>query len=500
MKIKFGVGALILALLALGDPARAAAETQVARANSASAFAEQGYRELFVDKKNPQCSDSNPGTEDKPFCTIQKGADAATPGAIVFVKEGVYPEMVKVTKSGKAGALIKFIAYDNHHVIVNSPSYAGFALFGVEYIKIHGFELTGAYAAKTPGIAHGGGIRAFPPDLQDEADPTSPDNIGVRHSAFTSNVIHANDAGLWLVGSHENLIADNVIYNSVEASIRIKRGDGNTIRNNLVFSNGTDERWGITFYCAVGTQVVHNTIYEPSGGAVFIYEGTSNLGGAAPGSPEYCKPSNKTQVYDNLMVVTGAGPGGSGSAPLVIGSSTTTDRKPILDQLYGPLDNRYHHNLMYHAANPNAAVSWGDFAEVSTFPSYALLSLEEFQHKHAGYGASSIVADPLFLDPAHWDFRLASNSPARGAASDGKDLGVDFAALPTFRFGSQWVAQFKDLYPGNPANVTAINLRNGVTGELRVVANPDVIKAFFKTMRLITFAKQLDQTPRAGYL
>lgn len=383
-------------------------------------------QDLFVDINNPDCDDANPGTEDQPLCSIQEAADRSTSGITVHVKEGIYREMVTVRTSG-----IKFVTEEEDHVVIDSPGDACFDLQGVEYIKIHGFELTGAWlpdeettnlqatAEITP--AHGGGIRGY---------PLTTDGFGVRNSIFTYNVIHDNDAGIWLVYSDHNFISDNVIYNSGEAPIRIKRGENNQIVNNLTFNNGSRERWGITFYGSPGTKVYHNTIVEPRGGAVYIYEGTSNLNGAEPGTITYCVPSSNTQVYDNIGVVGSVAL--SRTAPLVIGSSTTTDRDPTLDTLYGPLSNTYHYNLWYNQNDADAIVSWGDFGERDTFEHYALLTLGEFQQKEEGYGLHSIVSDPLFVNPATWDFGLADASPAKEAASDGTDLGVNFGSLPRF--------------------------------------------------------------------
>ncbi len=47
-------------------------------------------------------NNSNPGTKEKPFLTIQAAADIAQPGDIITVYEGVYREWVKPPRSGKS--------------------------------------------------------------------------------------------------------------------------------------------------------------------------------------------------------------------------------------------------------------------------------------------------------------------------------------------------------------------------------------------------------------
>jgi len=138
-----------------------------------------------------------------------------------------------------------------------------------------------------------------------------------------------------------------------------------------------------------------------------------------PGSPNFCVPCSETEIFDNIGVVVGDG------APLVIGSSTTTDRDPVLDDLYGPLNNSYHHNLWFNQENASAIVCWGNFGE-----RHVLLDLEGFRARWEGYGEGSVVADPLFVNATALDLRLRPDSPARGAASDGTDMGVDFSELP----------------------------------------------------------------------
>ena len=367
---------------------------------------------LFVDINNPYCDDTNPGTEEKPLCSIQEAANRSDPGTIIYVKEGTYYETVDVRNSGNSGAMITFSSYESDCVIVHSTSYACFNLQNVEYIKIDGFELTGAWNDGT--VAHGGGIKGHL-EVYEEG------KYGVRNSIFSNNLIYDNDAGIHIALSNNNTIKNNIVYDCGEASIRIKRSQGNEIFNNLVYDNGINEAWGITFYGSPYTKVHHNTIVERKGGAVYIYEGTSNLNGATPGSEEFCIPSSNSEIYDNICFVAKEG------APLVIGSSTTTDRRPILDELYGPVDNQYHHNLWHHSTNNTAIVSWGDLA---TNEPNVLLNLQEFQQKFHGYGFGSMTTDPLFIDMENYNFKLKPASPAKKAASDGTDMGVDFDKLP----------------------------------------------------------------------
>lgn len=64
-------------------------------------------------------SDSAPGTDAKPFRTINRAAAAAMPGDTVLVHEGVYREWVKPVRGGLSDARrITFQAADGEHVVV----------------------------------------------------------------------------------------------------------------------------------------------------------------------------------------------------------------------------------------------------------------------------------------------------------------------------------------------------------------------------------------------
>jgi len=56
----------------------------------------------------PNGADANPGTEAKPFRTIQKAADIAAPGDKVMIRAGAYAESVTIKNSGGSGRPIVF--------------------------------------------------------------------------------------------------------------------------------------------------------------------------------------------------------------------------------------------------------------------------------------------------------------------------------------------------------------------------------------------------------
>jgi len=75
----------------------------------------------------PGGSDSNPGTEKKPWKTIQKAAESAAPGSTVYIKEGTYCERINIKVSGaSAEEPVTFKNYNDGRVIIDgsrtSPS------------------------------------------------------------------------------------------------------------------------------------------------------------------------------------------------------------------------------------------------------------------------------------------------------------------------------------------------------------------------------------------
>src|SRR6266508_2927851 len=95
---------------------------------------------LYVDRNNPSCSDTGPGTSTQPFCTIKPAASQATAGQTVQVASGTYPELVTVSNSGAHGSPIVFSAAPGASVTVSGQA-NGFKLAGKSYVTIQGFTV-----------------------------------------------------------------------------------------------------------------------------------------------------------------------------------------------------------------------------------------------------------------------------------------------------------------------------------------------------------------------
>ena len=56
--------------------------------------------DLYVDQQHATAADTNPGTEDAPFKTIQRAAEIVTPRQRVLIKSGIYRECVSPHRGG----------------------------------------------------------------------------------------------------------------------------------------------------------------------------------------------------------------------------------------------------------------------------------------------------------------------------------------------------------------------------------------------------------------
>ena len=146
-------------------------------------------KDLIVDGNNPAATNSNPGTLEAPFKTIQAAMDRAEAGDSVLVRAGVYRESVTIKKSGTyhgGGAIthwdpqppkwITLEAYRDEKAVLDGSSEIAAAAWklaeGCRNVYVAPFVKTGSNQQLQTVFA--GGV-PIPPALVKNPDPNMPD-------------------------------------------------------------------------------------------------------------------------------------------------------------------------------------------------------------------------------------------------------------------------------------------------------------------------------------
>jgi hypothetical protein len=168
-----------------------------------------------VDQAAPGAADTNAGTEERPFQTIQHAAEVVAPGDTVFVMAGKYDERVKVRTSGADGRPITLRAMPRRSAVMG-----GFDLQG-SYIRVEGFDIT----AEKPAVAvqlGGSHCEVLDNDIHDmmvgvagTAGKPSPDGntrdySAVAHNRVAYNRVYHSQYG-FMLGGEDWLVENNEV-------------------------------------------------------------------------------------------------------------------------------------------------------------------------------------------------------------------------------------------------------------------------------------------------
>ncbi|NMI05695.1 DUF5123 domain-containing protein [Paenibacillus sp. SZ31] len=231
---------------------------------------------------SPQGNDSNKGTIQSPWKTLQHAADHASPGSTIYLREGVYHQKVKITRSGhSSGNPTLFSSYPQDKVIIDGEDLSVRGIEGLieienaSYITIQNLEIrnfTTTLRGQVPtGIyVHGAGehiqllgntIHA----IANYATPEGPDLrgrdahgiaiYGTEHpQALRDIIVKDNELYDLILGSSESLavngnvdtfaILDNTIHDSDNIGIDLIGYEGTSeddtydqARNGIVRGN-----------------------------------------------------------------------------------------------------------------------------------------------------------------------------------------------------------------------------------------------------------------------
>jgi parallel beta-helix repeat protein len=405
-----------LALLALSAPAAASEQTRAATASQSSATV------YVVDNTAANCSDTGPGSAVQPFCTIAKGGQVALSGDTVLVRAGAYagtsvnPANSGVTFSANPGVTIQ-----------GGPS--AFVISGRSNVVVSGFTISGT---SSYGISVSGGSSVTISSNTESyagtpiANPASGIYLNnVAGGVVSNNVTHDNSAhGIYLNGSTTGvLVKGNTSYHNAYQYVRNANGiddvaPGNTIIGNLTYDN---EDSGINIYPGGNNALVAgNVSYHNGDHGIDDYNVS---GGRLTGNTIYyncttginVEGSGGNYLVENNISMNNATGAVINPTPIAINPSTGQPYYTnSCNRRYGnigiwdsvPATSSADYNLVYQSNGSSPEYVW---AGVTYNTAQALYTA-------TGQEAHGIFADPLFANPAAWNFQLTGSSPAIDSA------------------------------------------------------------------------------------
>lgn len=199
-----------------------------------------GDRQIWVSKSG---SNSNSGSSSSPLKTIQAAIDRAPSGTDIMVKAGTYVENVRIRKDD-----VSLISADGKHeatIKAASQSNAAISGFGVEGVKIKGFEIDGP--SNSNAVHFGMSGRGFNDPIRDltiqdnKIHSSGLDGIKVSQAynvkVLNNDVSGSGEEGIDFVAVNNSRIAGNDVSGSDGPSaLGVKGGSSNvTIEDNKVW-------------------------------------------------------------------------------------------------------------------------------------------------------------------------------------------------------------------------------------------------------------------------
>jgi parallel beta-helix repeat protein len=286
-----------VAAAALADSAtRQLASTDTVAAASASIY------NLYVATTG---SDSNPGTQARPFKTIQRGAAMAKPSTTIHVAAGTYRGNVTTKVHGTATARIRYVSDTKWGAKIIGSGTEGMWTNNSNYTDIVGFDITGSGRI---GILNMGSYTLFQGNnvhnLTVSGGCNGGGGAGIVNANYSGsdgdiigNVVHdigvpgkCNGVQGIYSSNLRGRIFNNIVYRASAFGIHLWHAANYvTIANNTVFANGAGGMGG-GIVIGVGdspggkiltnTKVINNIVYKnPAVGIMqYCYSGQSCIG------------------------------------------------------------------------------------------------------------------------------------------------------------------------------------------------------------------------------
>jgi len=395
------------------------------------AFSSQtSARELWVDKdsRGGVCSDSRGAvsvTKATPLCSLGAAADMVAPGDVVRVRGGVYSEthqcrnceyraVLQLIKAGSATQWIRWVAEPGETVVLQG---SGSSTIGLRIVRAGGID-------PSFNEVNGFQIRNFSRDCIALKEVPDIRLIGLDVSRCTHGAVELHYAQR--VTLERSRIHDNATNGWTSGVDLWNCKDGNRIVGNVIWNNSDDPTDGgdteghgiIMDYCANsnGTVIENNLVFNNEGYCIRVFHTNGAIvrnnvcyrnGLRQEDSGEIGIQANKVSIYNNVVVPR------SGKFALGIqysGSGFSVDPATISEN----------HNL-FHVSEGASSVAWANSAG----------TLAQYRSQNGrGWGTQTFAADPRFVDPAAFNFRLQAGSPAIDKGNSAEGAAKDFDGQP----------------------------------------------------------------------
>jgi hypothetical protein len=372
----------------------------------------QAQPNLWVDRDSHggSCSDSSARdavTAATPLCTLAAAANMVQPGDAVLVRGGEYTEIhtcrlcndnavLQLTTSGSAEAWIKFVAEPGETVAITGQ---GGAQHGIQIAETYDGSVRPRFIS-----VEGFQVRDVPGNC---VAVNTADVVlrGLDLSGCGRGALELHSTARVTVESSR--IHDNLMTGWTSAIDLYECLDGNVVRGNYIWANTDEdprdsEGHGITMdYCqeAGGALIENNIIWANEGWcvAIFVSDGATirnntcwKNGTRGNETGELSLLGSHHSVHNNIAVPRD----GAVALTLRLQNSVWSSDFSTVSANHNILWAPTHTEVVHFGEN-----YWRTVAQYKAENTY-------------GWGADSLQADPMLVDPDNQDFSLANGSPA----------------------------------------------------------------------------------------
>lgn len=323
-------------------------------------------------------SDSNPGTQAKPFRTITRAAKDAVPNTNIFVAPGTYSGSFQTTVSGNASGKVYYVSTKKWGAKIVPPANSGsdFAWDNRgSHVQIIGFEVDGSAHKSgkrwTRGIYNGG-----------------------SYGTIKENHVHHIATGAPCNSNGGSAIGADSYYKGVQINVI-----GNLVHD--IGPKGCHFVQGI--YMSTSGSVKNNVVYRVAEAAIHLWHDAKDL-----------VITNNTVTASNTGIIVGGGDfynSSAGADRVAVHSNIVYDNvMGISEQGKTGRKNTYYNNLVYQNSTYNFSLKNG-------------LS-------HSGTVSSAPYFVSYSKTAATPNLRLTGSSPAIGRGSANGAHPTDFEGRP----------------------------------------------------------------------